>query len=74
MRTRLVTARRFGQLLQQLSGEDVDPDDDPGRFGLAILVMVDRYWSYWRVNEFPFSEDEVVETLGDVLGAFIASR
>ena len=74
MRTRLVNARRFGQLLQQLSGEDVDPDDDPGRFGLAILVMVDRYWSYWRVNDFPFSEEEVVQTLGDVLGAFITSR
>ena len=36
--------------------------------------MIDRYWSYWRVNEFPFSEEEIVETLGDVLGAFITSR
>jgi AcrR family transcriptional regulator len=74
MRTRLVNARRFGQLLQRLSGEAPDPDDDPARFGLAILVMIDRYWSYWRVNGFPFSEDQVVQTLGDVLGAVIASR
>jgi AcrR family transcriptional regulator len=74
MRTRLAHARRFGQILQRLSGEEPDPDDDPARFGLAILVMIDRYWSYWRVNEFPFSEEEIVETLGDVLGAFIASR
>jgi AcrR family transcriptional regulator len=74
MRTRLANARRFGQILQRISGEAPDPDDDPARFGLAILVMVDRYWSYWRVNEFPFSEDEIVETLGDVLGAFISSR
>ncbi len=74
MRTRLANARRFGQILQRLSGEEPDPDDDPARFGLAILVMIDRYWSYWRVNEFPFSEEEVVDTLGDVLGAFIASR
>jgi AcrR family transcriptional regulator len=74
MRTRLVNARRFGQILQRLSGEELDRDDDPARFGLAILVMIDRYWSYWRVNEFPFSEEEVVETLGDVLGAFISSR
>ena len=74
MRTRLANARRFGQILQRLSGEEPDPDDDPARFGLAILVMIDRYWSYWRVNEFPFSEEEVVETLGDVLGAFISSR
>jgi len=74
MRTRLINARRFGQFIQRLSGEDVDPDDDPARFGLAILVMIDRYWSYWRINGFPFSEDEVVRTLGDVLRALIASR
>jgi AcrR family transcriptional regulator len=74
MRTRLANARRFGQILQRISGDEPDPDDDPARFGLAILVMVDRYWSYWRVNGFPFSEDEVVQTLGDVLGAFITSR
>ena len=74
VRTRLANARRFGKLLQQISGEEPDPDDDPARFGLAILVMVDRYWSYWRVNDFPFSEQQVVQTLGDILGAFIASR
>jgi AcrR family transcriptional regulator len=74
MRTRLANARRFGQMLQRISGEAPDPDDDPARFGLAMLVMIDRYWSYWRVNGFPFSEEEVVETLGDVLGAFIRSR
>ena len=74
MRTRLANARRFGQMLQRISGEEPDRDDDPARFGLAMLVMIDRYWSYWRVNGFPFSEAEVVETLGDVLGAFISSR
>jgi AcrR family transcriptional regulator len=74
MRTRLSNARTFGQFIQRLSGERVDPDDDPARFGLAALVMIDRYWSYWRVNGFPFSEDEVVETLGDMLAALIASR
>ena len=40
-------------------------------FGLAVLVMIDRYWSYWRVNEFPFSEEQVVETLGDIVAAII---
>src|ERR1700738_3576252 len=43
VRTRLANARRFGQILQRLSGEEPDPDDDPARFGLAILVMIDRY-------------------------------
>jgi AcrR family transcriptional regulator len=74
MRTRLVNARRFGELLQRLSRTQVDPDEDPARVGLAMLVMIDRYWSYWRVNGFPFSEHEVVETLGDVVAAVIASR
>jgi len=74
MRTRLVNARRFGEFVQHVSGEHADPADDPARFGLAILVMIDRYWSYWRVNGFPFSEHEVVETLGDVLAALIAAR
>jgi AcrR family transcriptional regulator len=74
VRTRLANARRFGQMLQRIAGEEPVPDDDPARFGLAILVMVDRYWSYWRVNGFPFSEEEVVQTLGDILAAFITSR
>jgi AcrR family transcriptional regulator len=74
VRTRLANARRFGKMLQRIAGEEPTPGDDPARFGLAILVMVDRYWSYWRVNGFPFSEEEVVQTLGDILGAFIASR
>jgi AcrR family transcriptional regulator len=74
VRTRLANARRFGQMLQRIAGEEAEPDDDPARFGLAILVMVDRYWSYWRVNGFPFSEEEVVHTLGDILAAFITSR
>jgi AcrR family transcriptional regulator len=74
VRTRLANARRFGQMLQRIAGEEPEPDDDPARFGLAILVMVDRYWSYWRVNGFPFSEEEVVRTLGDILAAFITSR
>jgi AcrR family transcriptional regulator len=74
VRTRLANARRFGQILQRIAGEAPEPGDDPARFGLAILVMVDRYWSYWRVNGFPFSEEEVVQTLGDILAAFITSR
>jgi AcrR family transcriptional regulator len=74
MRTRLMNARRFGEFIQRRSGEKVNGDEDPARIGLAILVMVDRYWSYWRVNEFPFSEEQVVKTLGDVVGAVIASR
>ncbi|MFI5054277.1 MAG: hypothetical protein ACHQDE_07940, partial [Acidimicrobiia bacterium] len=55
----------------RLSGHAPPAGNDPARVGLAVLVMMDRYWSYWRVNGLPFSEDEVVETLGDVFGAII---
>jgi AcrR family transcriptional regulator len=71
VRARLATGRRLGRLFQRLRGHAADPDDDPARVGLAVLVMIDRYWSYWRVNGFPFSEDQVVETLGDIVDAII---
>jgi hypothetical protein len=36
--------------------------------------MIDRYWSYWRVNGFPFSEEQVVETLGGIVDAIIEAE
>jgi len=74
VRSRLANARRFGEILQRVSGSPPEQGDDPARFGLAMLVMIDRYWSYWRVNGFPFSEEQVVQTLGDIVAAVIASR
>ena len=71
VRARLATGRRLGRLFQRLRGRPADNDDDPARVGLAVLVMMDRYWSYWRVNSFPFSEEQVVETLGDIVAAII---
>ena len=71
VRARLATGRRFGSLLQRLSSSRPTASEDPARVGLALLVMMDRYWSYWRVNAFPFSEEQVVETLGDIIGAII---
>jgi AcrR family transcriptional regulator len=71
VRARLHAGRRLGTLLRCLGGHEVVSDPDPARVGLALIVMMDRYWSYWRVNNFPFSEDEVVETLGNVVAAMI---
>ena len=71
VRARLATGRRLGRLLQRVRAHPADSDDDPARVGLAVLVMIDRYWSYWRVNGFPFSEEQVVETLGDIVAAII---
>ena len=71
VKARLATGRRLGRTLRRLGAHPVDNGDDPARVGLAVLVMIDRYWSYWRVNGFPFSEDQVVETLGGIVAAII---
>jgi AcrR family transcriptional regulator len=71
MNARLTSGRRFGQMLERLSGKRPNARRDPARTGLALMVMIDRYWAYWRVNGFPFSEEEVVETLGDIILAVI---
>jgi AcrR family transcriptional regulator len=73
MRTRLVSARRFAQMLRGLSGAPSDDSDDPAQVGLALLVMMDRYWSYWHVNGFPFDEDQVVATLAGICGSVVDS-
>jgi len=74
VRARLATGRRIGRLLQRVGAHPVASDDDPARVGLAVLVMIDRYWSYWRVNGFPFSEEQVVETLGGIVDAIIQAE
>jgi hypothetical protein len=33
--------------------------------------MMNRSWSYGKVNEFSFSENQVLETLGDLVAAII---
>ncbi|HEV8296370.1 MAG TPA: TetR/AcrR family transcriptional regulator [Acidimicrobiales bacterium] len=73
MKTRLVSARRFARILQRMRGVEDESDDDPARVGLALLVMMDRYWSYWRVNSFPFTEDQVVETLAGICRSVVDS-
>jgi AcrR family transcriptional regulator len=74
VRARLATGRRLGGLLQRVGAPPSHPDDDGTRVGLALLVMMDRYWSYWRVNNFPFSEAQVVETLGDIIIAIVEAE
>jgi AcrR family transcriptional regulator len=71
VRARLATGRRLGRVLQRVGAPSARLDDEATRVGLALLVMMDRYWSYWRVNNFPFSEEQVVETLGDMVAALV---
>ena len=74
VKARLATGRRLGRTLQRLGGHPAGNGDDPARVGLAVLVMIDRYWSYWRVNGFPFSEEQVVETLGGIVATIIEAE
>jgi AcrR family transcriptional regulator len=69
-KTRLITGRRFAHILEQLVGTAPD-SDDPGQEGLALLVMMESYWSYWHVNGFPFDEEQVVHTFAGIIQAVI---
>ena len=48
LRARLATSKRFEQLLERLGWRR--PTVGPGETGLALLVMAERYWFYWRYS------------------------
>jgi AcrR family transcriptional regulator len=69
LRARLATSKRFEQLLERL-GWQPEPAG-PGETGLALLVMAERYWFYWRYSGLAAPEDRVVRTLADIISATI---
>ena len=69
MRSKLHSARRLARLFGLDSG-----DDDPGLVGLALQVMIDRYWYYQQVAGLPSTRDKAVETLSAVIRARIAAE
>jgi AcrR family transcriptional regulator len=69
MRSKLHSARRLARLFGLDSG-----DDDPGLVGLALQVMIDRYWYYQQVAGLPSTRDKAVETLSKVIRARIAAE
>jgi AcrR family transcriptional regulator len=69
MRSKLHSARRLARMFGLDSG-----DDDPGLVGLALQVMIDRYWYYQQVAGLPSTRDKAVETLSKVIRARIAAE
>lgn len=69
MRAKLHSARRVARMF----GLD-NSDDDPGLVGLALQVMIDRYWYYQQVAGLPSTRDKAVETLSAIIRARIAAE
>ncbi len=66
MKAKLHSARRIARMF----GLDTT-DDDPGLVGLALQVMIDRYWYYQEVAGLPSTRDKAVETLSMIIRARI---
>jgi AcrR family transcriptional regulator len=66
MRAKLHSARRLARMfgLDTQSG-----GDDPGLIGLALQVMIDRYWYYQQVAGLPSTRDKAVSTLSAIIRA-----
>jgi AcrR family transcriptional regulator len=68
MRAKLHSARRLARMFGVDAG---DADDDPGLVGLALQVMIDRYWYYQQVAGLPSTRDKAVTTLSAIIRARI---
>lgn len=68
MRAKLHSARRLARMFGVSQG-----DDDPGLVGLALQVMIDRYWYYQQVAGLPATRDKAVVTLATIIRARIAA-
>lgn len=64
MKAKLHSARRIARMLGIDTGAD-----DPGLVGLALQVMIDRYWYYQQVAGLPSSRDKAVDTLSAIIRA-----
>ena len=64
MRAKLHSARRIARLFDLGQG-----DDDAALVGLALQVMVDRYWYYQQVAGLPSTRDKAIETLSAIIRA-----
>ncbi len=69
MRAKLHSARRLARLFGLDSG-----DEDPGLTGLALQVMIDRYWYYQQVAGLPATREKAVATLSAVIRARMAAE
>jgi AcrR family transcriptional regulator len=69
MRAKLHSARRLARMFGLDGG-----DDDPGLVGLALQVMIDRYWYYQQVAGLPSTREKSVATLSTIIRASIQAE
>lgn len=67
MRAKLHSARRVARMF----GLN-DDEDDPGLVGLALQVMIDRYWYYQQVAGLPSTREKAIVTLSTIVRSRIA--
>jgi AcrR family transcriptional regulator len=65
MKARLRSSRRIAEIL----GIESEGDDDPALIGLALVVMVDRYWYYLATAGLPATRDTAVRILTGIVQA-----
>jgi AcrR family transcriptional regulator len=67
MRVKLHSARRLAAMF----GVAEDDEDDPALVGLALQVMIDRYWYYQEVAGLPSTREKAISTLSKIIRARI---
>jgi AcrR family transcriptional regulator len=70
LRVQMATARRLGQALQTLQRTRAG-SGDPALEGLAVTSLLQRLWQFWQGAKAPFSRDQVVDILTDMLVAWL---
>ena len=68
MKAEMRAAKHLGTNLERIRGRAYI---DPMREGLAVLAMIHRFWTFWRVVGVPMSREEVIETLAAMVAALI---
>jgi AcrR family transcriptional regulator len=64
MKSKMHSARRLARIFGITEAED-----DPALAGLALQVMVDRYWYYQQVAGLPSTRDRSIEILSAIIRA-----
>lgn len=68
LRAQLSSAKRWVAVLTACGWE---PSDKPARIGLALQVMVERYWFQWKVAGMHDSRTDVIDTLSAIVRSTI---
>jgi AcrR family transcriptional regulator len=63
--------RAAGLLGAELQRLGAPHHTDPRIQGQALLAMLDRFWYVWRVTQAPFSENDVIDGLANIMASIL---